>query len=83
MKDERKSSLIVLQADMTIEEIKVLIEEIQRVSEYMGIKLTFKQQKQLVDPNDKEIGWSGVGSPTGTLALSGSVRINSSKQKEL
>jgi hypothetical protein len=44
MKDERKSSLIVLQADMTIEEIEVLIEEIKRVSEYMGIKLTFKQQ---------------------------------------
>jgi hydrogenase maturation factor len=46
MKDERKSSLIVLQADMTIEEIEVIIEEIQRVSEYMGIKLTFKQQEQ-------------------------------------
>jgi len=46
MADERKSSLIVLQADMTIEEIEVLIEEIQRVSEYMGIKLTIKQQEQ-------------------------------------
>ena len=46
MNDERKSSLIVLQADMTIEEIEVLIEEIQRVSEYMGIKLTIKQHEQ-------------------------------------
>jgi hypothetical protein len=46
MKDERKSSLIVLQADMTIEEIEVLISEIQIISEYMGIKLTIKQQKQ-------------------------------------
>jgi hypothetical protein len=46
MADERKSSLIVLQADMTIEEIEVLIEEIQRVSEYIGIKLTIKQQEQ-------------------------------------
>jgi hypothetical protein len=45
MADERKSSLIVLQADMTIEEIEVLILEIQRISEYMGIKLTFKQQE--------------------------------------
>jgi hypothetical protein len=31
---------------MTIEEIEVLILEIKRVSEYMGIKLTFKQQEQ-------------------------------------
>jgi hypothetical protein len=46
MTDERKSSLIVLQADMTIEEIEVIILEIQRISEYMGIKLTFKQQEQ-------------------------------------
>ncbi len=46
MADERKSTLIVLEADMTIEEIEVLIEEIQRVSELMGIKLTFKQQEQ-------------------------------------
>ena len=44
--DERKSSLIVLQADMTIEEIEVLILEIQRVSECIGIKLTVKQQEQ-------------------------------------
>jgi len=46
MADERKSSLIVLQADMTIEEIEVLILEIKRVSEYMGIKLTFNQKEQ-------------------------------------
>jgi hypothetical protein len=46
MKDERKSSLIVLQADMTIEEIEVLIDEIQRVSEYMGIKLIIKHHEQ-------------------------------------
>ena len=46
MADAKKSTLIVLQADMTIEEIEILIEEIQRVSEYMGIKLTFKQQEQ-------------------------------------
>ena len=44
MKDERKSCLIVLQADMTIKEIEVLISEIEIISEYMGIKLTFKQQ---------------------------------------
>ncbi len=53
MADERKSSLIVLQADMTIEEIEVLILEIQRISELMGIKLTFKQQ----EPNISE--WNG------------------------
>jgi hypothetical protein len=46
MADERKSSLIVLQADMTIEEIEVLTLEIKRVCEYLGIKLTFKQQEQ-------------------------------------
>jgi hypothetical protein len=46
MADERKSTLIVLQADMTIEEIEVLILEIKRISEYMRIKLIFKQQEQ-------------------------------------
>jgi hypothetical protein len=36
-----------------------------------------KQQERLEVPNDKEIGSSGVGSPTGTLALSGSIKVGS------
>ncbi len=46
MEEQRKLSLIVLQAEMTIEELEVIISEIQRVSEDLGIKLTVKQEEQ-------------------------------------
>jgi len=43
MADERKSTLIVLEATMTFEELEVLIEEIRRISGSMGIKITLNQ----------------------------------------
>lgn len=41
---EKELSLIVLQAEMTIEECEVLVSEIQKVAEYIGIKLTIKSE---------------------------------------
>jgi hypothetical protein len=39
-------------------------------------------EQRLEEPNAKEIGSSGVGSPTGTLALSGSIRVGSLIKQE-
>lgn len=41
---EKELSLIVLQAEMTDEQIQVLVSEIRTVAEHIGIKLIIKSE---------------------------------------
>ena len=41
---EKELSLIVLQAEMTDEQLQVLVSEIKTVAEWIGIKLTIKSE---------------------------------------
>lgn len=41
---EKESTLIFLQAEMTDEQLQVLVSEIKTVAEYIGIKLTIKSE---------------------------------------
>lgn len=40
----KESTLIFLQAEMTDEQLEVLVSEIQKVAEYIGIKLVIKSE---------------------------------------
>jgi hypothetical protein len=40
----KESTLIFLQAEMTDEQLEVLVSEIKRVAEYIGIKLVIKSE---------------------------------------
>jgi predicted metal-dependent peptidase len=42
----KELSLILIQAKMTDEQLNVLVSEIKKVAEYIGIELTIKQQGQ-------------------------------------
>jgi predicted metal-dependent peptidase len=42
----KELSLILIQAKMTDEQLNVLVSEIKKVAEYIGIELTIKQQEQ-------------------------------------
>jgi predicted metal-dependent peptidase len=42
----KELSIIVVQAKMTDEQLNVLVSEIRKVAEYIGIELTIKQQEQ-------------------------------------
>lgn len=41
---EKELSLIVLQAEITDEQLQVLVSEIKTVAEWIGIKLTIKSE---------------------------------------
>jgi uncharacterized protein YejL (UPF0352 family) len=43
-KKEKELSLIVLQAEMTDDQLQVLVSEIKTVAEWIGIKLTIKSE---------------------------------------